>query len=63
MRVQPVERTNQSQLQRLINLHLAAVIPGWALFETALARHLARIDQTSNQVIRIETTRGRARTA
>lgn len=44
MRVQPFERTTLPQLQRLVNLHLAAVIPGWALSETALARELEQDD-------------------
>ena len=33
MHVQPFERTNPPQLQRLVNVYLAAVIPGWALSE------------------------------
>ena len=44
MRVQPFERTNLPQLQRLVNLHLAAVVPGWALSEVAVARELERND-------------------
>ena len=44
MRVQPFERTNLPQLQRLVNLHLAAVVPGWALSEVAVARELEQND-------------------
>jgi GNAT superfamily N-acetyltransferase len=33
------------QLQALVNLHLSAAVPGWALSEVALARHLARDDR------------------
>ncbi|MBV9281761.1 MAG: GNAT family N-acetyltransferase [Chloroflexi bacterium] len=44
MRVQPFETTDLPQLRRLVNLHLAAAVPGWALSEAALARHLERDD-------------------
>ena len=32
------------QLLQLVNLHLTAAIPGWALSETTLARHLEHDD-------------------
>lgn len=44
MHVQHFATTDLPQLQRLVNLHLAAVLPGWALSEAALARHLERDD-------------------
>jgi len=44
MRVQPFERTTLPQLQRIVNLHLTAVIPSWGLSETALARDLEHDD-------------------
>jgi GNAT superfamily N-acetyltransferase len=42
MRVHRFEQSDLPLLQRLVNRHLAAVIPGWALSETALARHMGR---------------------
>jgi hypothetical protein len=45
MHVRSFEPTDLPQLQRLVNLHLTAAIPGWALSETALARHLERDDE------------------
>jgi GNAT superfamily N-acetyltransferase len=40
VRIQSFERTLLPQLQGLVNLHLGTAIPGWALSEAALARHL-----------------------
>ena len=42
MRVRPYEQVDLSALLDLVNLHLAAVVPGWALTETFLAGHLQR---------------------
>jgi GNAT superfamily N-acetyltransferase len=42
MRIQPLERANLPQLLELVNLHLAAVIPGWAITEQFLAETLQR---------------------
>lgn len=40
MRVQPFERTDLHWLLELVNVHLSAVIPGWALTETFLAEYM-----------------------
>ncbi len=42
MRVQPFERSPLPQLLGLVNLHLGAVVPGWALSGAFLAEHLER---------------------
>ncbi|MBV9278695.1 MAG: GNAT family N-acetyltransferase [Chloroflexi bacterium] len=42
MCVRLFDPTDLPPLQRLVNRHLTAVIPGWALSETALTRHLRR---------------------
>ena len=42
MRVVPFEPSQLPQLLDLVNLHLAAVLPGWALSGTFLAEHLER---------------------
>ena len=42
MRVQPFERVHLPQLLKLVNLHLAAVVPGWAITEEFLAETLER---------------------
>ena len=42
MRVQPFEPAYLPQLLELVNLHLGAVVPGWALSGTFLAEHLER---------------------
>ncbi|CAA9467231.1 MAG: hypothetical protein AVDCRST_MAG02-3253 [uncultured Rubrobacteraceae bacterium] len=40
MRVLPYERTHLPALLDLVNLHPAAVVPGWAPTEAFLAEHL-----------------------
>lgn len=42
MRVQPFESSHLPQLLDLVNLHLGAVVPGWALSGAFLAEHLER---------------------
>lgn len=42
MRVLPYGRTHLPSLLELVNLHLNAVVPGWALTEAFLAEHLER---------------------
>jgi hypothetical protein len=42
VRVQPFERAHLPQLLGLVNLHLAAVVPGWAITEKFLAETLER---------------------
>ena len=42
MRVVSFESSHLPQLLELVNLHLAAVLPGWALSGTFLAEHLER---------------------
>ena len=42
MRVLPFEQTHLPALLDLVNLHLTAVVPGWALTEAFLAEHLER---------------------
>lgn len=42
MRVLPYEQTHLPALLDLVNLHLTAVVPGWALSEAFLAEHLER---------------------
>jgi hypothetical protein len=42
VRVQPFERAHLPQLLELVNLHLAAVVPGWAITEEFLAEMLER---------------------
>ena len=42
MRVQPYEPSYLPQLLELVNLHIAAVVPGWALSGAFLAEHLER---------------------
>lgn len=42
MRVQPFERAHLPHLLELVNMHLAAVVPGWAISEVFLAEHLDR---------------------
>ncbi|MBA2510434.1 MAG: N-acetyltransferase, partial [Rubrobacteraceae bacterium] len=42
MRVRPYEHTHLPALLDLVNLHLTAVVPGWALPEAFLAEHLTR---------------------
>ena len=42
MRVQPFEPSHLAQLLGLVNLHLGAVVPGWALSGKFLAEHLER---------------------
>ena len=42
MRVQPFEPAYLSRLLDLVNLHLGAVVPGWALSGPFLAEHLER---------------------
>ncbi len=42
MRVQPFEPAYLPQLLELVNLHLGAVVPGWALSGAFLAEHLER---------------------
>ena len=42
MRVQPLERSDLPKLLELVNGHLAALVPGWALTEAFLAEHLER---------------------
>lgn len=42
MRVQPLERPDLPYLLQLVNGHLAALVPGWALTEAFLAEHLER---------------------
>ncbi len=44
MQIQPFDGTLLPSLQQLVNLHLTAALPGWALSETAIARHLVRDD-------------------
>lgn len=43
-RIDTFSAAHLQQLAQLVNLHLTAVIPGWALSEAALARHLERDD-------------------
>lgn len=45
MRIEPYAAAHLFPLQALVNLHLAAVVPGWGLSAAFLARHLAR-DET-----------------
>jgi len=42
VRVRPYEHTHLPALLDLVNLHLTAVVPGWALPEAFLAEHLTR---------------------
>lgn len=42
MRVRILEKQQLPQLLELINLHLAAVVPGWTMSEAFLAQHLER---------------------
>ncbi len=42
MRVQPYELSYLPQLLELVNLHIAAVVPGWALSGAFLTEHLER---------------------
>ncbi|HKH11549.1 MAG TPA: hypothetical protein VKA73_10435 [Rubrobacter sp.] len=42
MRVRHYEQTHLPALLDLVNLHLTAVVPGWALTEAFLAEHLKR---------------------
>ena len=44
MRVEPFEPAHLWSLRELVNLHLEAVVPGWAITEAVLARHLERDD-------------------
>jgi hypothetical protein len=43
-RIDAFSAAHLPQLLQLVNLHLTSVIPGWALSEAALARHLERDD-------------------
>lgn len=42
LRVQPFVPENRFPLRQLVNQHLGAVLPGWALSEAALFQHLQR---------------------
>lgn len=42
MRVRPYERNDLPSLLDLVNVHLSATVPGWALTETFLSDHLHR---------------------
>lgn len=42
MRVKPFESTYLPQLRELVNHHISAVVPGWALTDEAIAEHLER---------------------
>jgi hypothetical protein len=40
VRARTLEASDLPHLRSLVNLHTCAVVPGWALSELALARHL-----------------------
>jgi hypothetical protein len=42
MRVEPMQAAQLPQLAALVNLHLAAVLPGWTLSKEVIAKHLQR---------------------
>jgi hypothetical protein len=42
MRVRPLERAHLRQLLELVNVHLAAVVPGWTITYSCLAETLAQ---------------------
>lgn len=42
MRVEPFELTSLPQLRELVNQHLSAVVPGWALTGDAVAEYPKR---------------------
>ncbi len=44
MRVQPFERSYLPQLLELVNVHLAAIVPGWAVTGASLAETMQRDD-------------------